>query len=63
MIKKTIYIHTDTTDQFGFDDIGDALNYIEDMIDEMANEAMVVYVKTRTGVGPEQTCTPDAPPK
>jgi len=47
-----ICVHTDSTDQYEFDSVGDALNYIEEMIEKMSDETMsdetmTVYVKER----------------
>ena len=47
MSEKTIYIHTTSTDQFEFDNIGDALNYIEELIETMGSEQMIIYVMER----------------
>ena len=47
MSNKIIYVDTISTDQYQFDNVGDALNYIEELIEDMNDESMTVYVKEK----------------
>ena len=47
MGNKIIFIDTVSTDQYQFDSVGDALNYIEELIEDMNDESMTVYVKDK----------------
>ena len=44
-MSKIISIHTTSTDQFEFDSVGDALNYIEELIENADSESITIYVK------------------
>ena len=47
MSNKIIYVDTISTDQYQFDNVGDALNYIKELIEDMNDESMTVYVKEK----------------